>query len=34
VNGDGGLDTTVDLSSGDSIVLLHVAGVTDPLQLF
>ncbi|OYX43811.1 MAG: hypothetical protein B7Z02_07575 [Rhodobacterales bacterium 32-67-9] len=34
VNGDGGLDTTVDLSSGDSIVLLHVADVTNPLQLF
>lgn len=33
VNGDGGLDTTVTLSSGDTVVLLHVAGVTDPLQL-
>ena len=29
VNGDGGLDTTVLMSSGDQVVLLHVSGVTD-----
>jgi Ca2+-binding RTX toxin-like protein len=33
VNGDGGIDTTVNLSSGDSIVLLHVEDVTDPSDL-
>lgn len=33
LDGDGGLDTTVLLSSGDTIGLLHVNGVADPLQL-
>lgn len=33
LDGDGGLDTTVLLSSGDTIQLLAVNGVLDPLQL-
>ncbi|MCA0271673.1 MAG: hypothetical protein LCH69_06355 [Proteobacteria bacterium] len=33
LNGDGALDTTVNLSSGDTIGLFNINGVTDPLTL-
>lgn len=33
LNGDGALDTTVSLSSGDTIGLFNINGVTDPLTL-
>lgn len=33
VDGDGGLDTTVVLSSGDQVVLLHIFGLIDPTIL-
>lgn len=32
-DGDGSMDTTVNFSSGDSVVLLAVSGVTDPATL-